>query len=106
MIDKFGGDGQILRPSTRDPYDPDGAGTTPDPLTAKMVRVEYTLGERENSLISNRDCKILVAAKGLDHQPNGSDRISFGGETYEVVNSKPLAPDGATNILFEVQARS
>lgn len=101
-----GADGQILRPAVRGPYDVDGEGTPQPPLPAKMVRVEYTMGERENSLIGNRDCKILVAARGLAHQPSEADSIAFGGETYSVVRCMPLAPDGVTAILFEIQARS
>lgn len=102
LIERFGQPGTILRPAPANPTDPDVI----DPGTSEpceFVSVNWTVKERESSLIREGDRKLLVAAKGLSGTPAG--RIQTNDGTLRIIDAKPLNP-GGTPILYTLQVRS
>lgn len=71
---------------------------------ATLVVLEYTLGERENSLIQNSDKKVFISTEGLEVEPTEADQLVVQGRALEIVTLMPLAPAG-TVVFYEAQAR-
>lgn len=95
---------QIQGPAVAgDPYDPDSAGSTPDPVACVVFPDEYNTFERQNTLIQSSDRKVYVAAKGLGTVPSNEDVLIMGGVSYGIVNVQPSP--GREVAYFVVQAR-
>ncbi|GGE18200.1 hypothetical protein GCM10011390_41720 [Aureimonas endophytica] len=105
LIARFGQAGTIRRRSSAGgAYEPDPAQTISD-HPCKLVVTDYTVRERESTLIGSSDRKVLVAMSGLDIVPTSADRITVAGDTLEIINVMPLSP-GGTTVLYEIQARA
>jgi hypothetical protein len=104
LIKRYGMAGKLIRAKERDPYDPNPAEGF-DEYPCRVVVTEFSLRDRESSLIEANDRKLLIAAEGLAVEPKGEDRIEVGGASFEIVAVMPLKP-ADTAILYTVQARS
>lgn len=77
--------------------------STPQKSNGVAVRIEYTLQERQNSAILETDVRLLAAAEGLP-QPQPGDEAVFDGDTYSVVDCRPIKP-ATIVIVYDIQAR-
>lgn len=71
------------------------------------VFVDYSLRERQNSLIQDGDKRALVAALDLSSfTPTTKDKILDNGKTYEIVSIQTTAPGNTDEtIMYELQLR-
>lgn len=100
LIKKFGQTGAIRRTTTTgDPWDP---VVTETDYACTLVVTEYTLRERESSLIGTTDKRVLISTKDLSIEPTEQDRVVVGGIAHEIVRVDPLNP-GGTVVMWEAQ---
>lgn len=112
LIKKFGQAGTIRRTTMTggDPWNPTPE-TNDYPCT--LVVTEYTLKERESSLIGTSDKKVLISTEGVSipaydndpasaNAPTERDQIVIKGRAHEVVRVDPLEP-GDTVVLWTCQ---
>ncbi|MCV0371666.1 hypothetical protein [Filomicrobium sp.] len=112
LIKRFGQTGAIRR-KTRT------GGTDWNPETqdidypCTLVVTEYSLKERESSLIGTSDKKVLISTEGVSipayadapasgNAPTERDQIVIKGRAHEVVRVDPLEP-GGTVVLWTCQ---
>ena len=100
LIARFGKAGAIRRTtSTGDAWSPTQTTTDYD---CTLVVTDYTLRERESTLIGATDRKVLISTDGLTITPTNKDRLVLDGKPYEIVRIMPLEP-GETVLLWEAQ---
>lgn len=112
LIRKFGQAGAIRRTTMTG-----GDLWNPTPETNDypciLVVTEYTLGERESSLIGTSDKKVLISTEGVsvpayadapdsENAPTERDQIVIKGRVHEVVRVDPLEP-GSTVVMWTLQ---
>lgn len=104
LIAKFGQAGAIRRTTAGggDPWSPTPGTTTDHACT--LVVTEYSVREREGTLIQARDKKVLVATEGLNIEPTEADQIVVQGQAMEIIDVAPLAPGGDV-VMYTIQAR-
>lgn len=68
-----------------------------------LVETGYSLTDRDATLVLQGD-KLGLISTELGTVPVKTDRIEIGGDEYQLVDLKPLAP-GGIDLLFEFQAR-
>lgn len=69
----------------------------------KGLMTQYSLKERESSLIQASDKKLLIAAQGFE-KPDKADKVLDDGETYSIVEINEIKP-GPVAILYILQVR-
>lgn len=86
----------------------------PDPINAPctLIVVEYSLHERESSLIGASDKKVLVAvpvtlAAFADNPaslnaPTPADQVVIQGRAHAIVDVRPVSPAGVP-VMWELQ---
>lgn len=100
LIARFGKAGAIVRMTeSGDPWNP---GLVPVPYDVTLVVLDYSLRERESTLIGARDRRVLISTDGVTITPTNSDKLRLGGVDYEIQWIKPLEP-GDTVILWDAQ---
>lgn len=100
LIKRFGKSGAIRRMETSgEPWNPD---LVPADYDCTLVVTDYTLRERESSMIGAKDRRVLISTEGLTITPTNSDKLRLGGVDYEIVDIWPLEP-GDTVVLWEAQ---
>lgn len=106
LIDMAGGPVVILRAGA--PAPGTNSWDVGDPVLQRIegraVRDEYSLKERESTLVDARDAKLYVSTDGVD-SIRTSDRALFGGRVYSVVSCDEISPDGSTSLLYILQVR-
>lgn len=111
LIAEFGQVGTLTRVTEGD-YDPvTGFGTDPVTLTqaGQLILLDYSAQEAgvsnaAGSLIQQGDKKILIAAKGLDWEPDMTTTIDAGGFTWSIASIRVTNPAG-TPMLYEIHGR-
>ena len=103
LIKKFVRDAVISTPGARsgDPFNP--VLEPPTTATITLVEIGYEISEIDGKLILAKDKRLIVQADAAAPLTTSST-INYNGETFTIVNCKPLSP-GETVILYEVQAR-
>jgi len=92
---------------TGDPWNP----TAGDPVEHNVfiVELQYTVQERQASLIGDTDVKLLMACEDANGdpvpEPSNGHQVRYGGKTVEIVKVNPLSP-GEVVVMYEVQARA
>lgn len=100
LISRFGKAGAIRRmEASGDPWNP---ALMPVDYDCTLVVTDYTLRERESTLIGAKDRKVLISTEGVTITPTNADKLRLGGVDYEIVRVMPLEP-GDTVILWEMQ---
>lgn len=115
LIARFGQSGAIRRTTTTggDPFDPGGGETTVMDYPCTLVVTDFSLRERESTLVGATDKKVLIATDGivipaLPNQPNSenapvaSDQVVVQNRAHEIVRIDPLSP-GGTVVLWQAQ---
>ncbi|CAN0653109.1 conserved protein of unknown function [Nitratireductor aquimarinus] len=80
-----------------------------------LVVTEYTLKERESSLVEQNDRKALISTEGVSipalpdnpasaDAPTAADRLVIGGNVLSIIHVEPLNP-GGTVVMWTAQAR-
>ncbi len=69
-----------------------------------LVETGYSLTDRDATLVEQGDKLGLISTELAGYVPEKTDRIEIGGEEYQFVDIKPLAP-GGTTLLYEFHAR-
>ncbi|MFT2185690.1 hypothetical protein [Pseudomonas putida] len=111
LIAEFGQVGTLTRVVEGD-YDPvTGFGTDPVTFTqaGQLILLDYSAQEAgvsnaAGSLIQQGDKKILIAAKGLDWEPDMTTTINAGGFTWSIASIRTTNPAG-TPLLYEIHGR-
>ncbi|MCT8999121.1 hypothetical protein [Chelativorans intermedius] len=81
-----------------DPWDPIIVDV---PYDCRGWRDDYSLDERDGTLIQQDDVRVFIIASSLAIEPTTADTISLAGVSHSIVSVK-RDPAGA---LWEVQAR-
>ena len=86
-------------------YDPDTgtSSTTETNHNGFGVALYYSQNMIDNSNILMSDQRVYINPQ-LGATPKPGDKLTFGGVSYTVITSKPLAPAGIV-LLHEVQVR-
>lgn len=97
--------------TTGNPWEPGGGQTTTD-AACTLVIVEYTLRERESTLIGASDKKVLVAVPvtiaaypdnpASLNAPTAADQVVIEGREHAIVRVMPVSPAGVP-VLWELQ---
>ncbi|WP_414461818.1 hypothetical protein [Hyphomicrobium sp. DY-1] len=113
LIKKFGQHGAIRRlvPGNGPPYDP--GPSTPVEFAADLVIVDYTISERDGTLILATDKRAYVSALGLkttegvplDEIKPTDKLVEASGKVWTIILSKPLNPAGVI-VLYDLQIRA
>lgn len=61
---------------------------------ATAILSNFTVRERESSLVALNDLKLLVANDGLTINPTTQDKIEVQGVEYQIKNIDPVKPGG------------
>lgn len=95
-----------------DPWTPGSGTTTVTNAACTLVIVEYTLRERESTLIGASDKKVLVSipvtlpAYADDpaslNAPTAADQVIIQGRAHAIVRVMPVSPAGVP-VLWEMQ---
>lgn len=105
LIAKFGQAGIIRRTvTTGNPWEPGGGSTVTD-HACTLVSLDYSLRERESTLIEATDRKVLVSTAGLSVEPTPADQVVIGDQVMAIINVMPLRP-ASTVLMYEMQARA
>ncbi len=86
-------------------YDPDNdtlSGDVSTSVTIKAVFREYTLKEKEATIIHENDREVLIAASGITRP--SIDDIVIDDETLKVINVKEIKP-GDVALIYKLQVR-
>jgi hypothetical protein len=103
LLKQFGQVGAIRRSGAGagEPWGP--AGSTVD-HRCTFVITEYTVRERDGTLIKQQDKRALISVVGLSIQLETSDKLMVGGVPHEIVNFDAIAPAGTT-VVYDAQVR-
>ena len=106
LLARFGQIGAIRRVAVSDdndtPWDGSDDTVTTTDYACTLVVTEYSLRERESSLIGATDRKVLISTSGVSITPAVSDKLVIEGAAYPIVRIDPLSP-GGTVILWAAQ---
>jgi hypothetical protein len=104
LITRFGRSASLRRPGTSTQWSASTAPAADYPIVA--VLANYTVRERDGTLIQQGDRKIIFAAQGLVITPAIGDTIDTGDGlgAYEIVDVVPVEPGGVP-IVFTAQVR-
>ena len=69
----------------------------------KVVIVDYTADERRNTAIQSNDRKVLIEGTGV--VPTVGDILLLSTKNMSVIAVESVATDGATTVLYKIQAR-
>jgi hypothetical protein len=103
ILDEFGLAGTLRQRATSgaDAWSP----TVTDTDTACVVLFdEYNDRERDGTLITERDRKVLIKAGSLGVVPTTGDQLIVSSIAYSLMNVRQVAP-GGTVVLYEAMAR-
>jgi len=113
LIKRFGQRGSIRRevPGDGPAYDP-GPSTDVD-YAADLVIVDYTISERDGTLILATDKRAYVSPLGLktaagvslDEIKPTDKLVEASGKVWTIVRAMPLSPAGTT-VYVDVQVRA
>ncbi|QDP60551.1 MAG: hypothetical protein Unbinned338contig1000_44 [Prokaryotic dsDNA virus sp.] len=73
-------------------------------FTVNALVSEFSVMERNASMIDATDVKLLVAA-GQGVVPTSQDRVTLNGKTRAIKNVMPLQPGGA-DLMYSLQVQS
>lgn len=104
LLSRFGQTGTLSKstPGAGDPWNPGSPTVTTYAVT--LVRIGYTLKERDGTIVQAGDDRVYIAVQSLSVSPDPSDQLTIGTETWSIVASAPLTPGGVT-LLWEMQIR-
>lgn len=103
LIDRYGYATQLERDGapTGPPHNPQAG--TPTRHDCKAVELEYSLTNRDTTLVQQGD-KLGLFSTAIDIAPTKDDRILLGGEPFNFIDLQPLSPGGQV-LLYEFHAR-
>lgn len=104
LLAEFGAPVTLVR-VTPGAYDPE-TGTSTQTTTSHAgtgVKLDYQQDEIDGTLIRRGDQRVYMAPD-LAVTPRTGDTLTIGGESWQVIESRPLAPAGAV-VLHDVQVR-
>lgn len=102
ILDEFGMAGTLRQRTTSgaDPWDPTVTDTDTDCV---VLFDEYSDRERDGTLITERDRKVLIKAGSLVVTPATGDQLVVSGVTYSLSNVTQVAP-GGTVVIYQAKA--
>lgn len=106
LIDKFGAN-WTHRKLTKNTYNPatnTRTTTATGNTTVRAVRQNYGSNQVDGQVIKQGDVKLLAEAKSFTVEPDVSDLMLDGSETWQIMDVKPFKP-GDTIIYYELQLR-
>jgi hypothetical protein len=102
LIARFGQDATLIQIANSGPaHNPTQVETD---VSIKAAVFDYTLREREGSLIEQGDKKVYISTEGVP-SISVADKIEFGSERQSIINLIPLSP-GGTVVFYEAQVRA
>lgn len=108
LIARFGKAGAIRRTVTDDdnstPWDASDDSETTTDYACTLVVLDYSLRERETTLIAADDRRVLISTDGLTITPTAADLLVVNSTAREIVRLDPLEP-GDTVVLWTAQVR-
>lgn len=87
------------------PWDPSDDTLTTTDYAVTLVEKDFTLRERESSLIEQGDRKVYVSTDGLSITPSLADKLVIGSDVLEIANVERVKMSGEV-IVFKLQCRS
>jgi len=86
-------------------YDPETSSvySTTDAFTGPGVALDYSQREIDGTAVQRGDQRAYLDPL-IGATPQTGDTLTLGGEVFQVVTSRPLAPGGVV-VLHEVQLR-
>ena len=104
LIGQYGFGADLVRAGT-----PTGPAHNPQPgaptrHACKVVEVEYSLTNRDATLVLQGDKLGIISTADLSIVPTKDDDLDIGGEVFHFVDLQPLRPGGQV-LLFEFHAR-
>ncbi len=103
LIERFGQPAKLVRHNVIGSL---GSKTTTETeYNCTVALFNYTLRERENTLIKQGDMKALVSPLSTDIVPTTSDKLRVRGKTYTIQTAEILSPAGV-NVLYKLQVRT
>lgn len=85
-----------------DGWDPSSGSSTDHPCT--VVELEYSVYERQSTLIEVNDKKVMLAVEGLTVMPSAEHQLVMNGDVYSIIRANPFQP-GPVTIFYELQVR-
>jgi hypothetical protein len=91
-------------------YDPETSTNSAGPVVKNghAARSEYSSQQIDGTSILSGDVRFLMAVHDANNQPMpqpvAGNELTFAGETFRVVISKPVAPAGIA-VTWDTQAR-
>lgn len=111
LISEFGQTAVLddVTPGTYDPITGETTGDVAVTQPAQLILLDYTLQESgakyaEGSQVLTGDKKILIAAKGLEWEPELTTTVTADGAFWRAVNIKVSKPAG-TPLVYEIHGR-
>lgn len=104
LIAQYGFGADLVRAGT-----PTGPAHDPQPgaptrHACKVVEIEYSLTNRDATLVLQGDKLGLISTEGLSIVPTKDDTLDIVGDVYRFVDLQPLRPGGQV-LLYEFHAR-
>lgn len=100
LIRTYGKDATLVRQTQSGPdHDPT---ITETEYTVKMVELQYSMTNRDSTLIQEGDKLGLISTE--NESPQFDDKIEVNGERFSFVDLQPLSP-ADTTLLWEFTAR-
>lgn len=108
-LNRLGETGAIRRVTgTNDPgtpWDPSDDTLTTTDYAVTLVEKEFSLRERESSLIEQGDRKVYVSTDGLTITPALSDKLVIGTDVLEIMDVERVKMSGEI-MVYKLQVRS
>jgi hypothetical protein len=106
LISEFGA-AAVLSRTTSGGYDPETGISAPQSTTLQNVTavcIDYSAEFVDGTLILRGDKQVFLSANGVT-LPAAGDKFAWQGGEYSVIAVTPLAPNGITTLLYELQIR-
>lgn len=104
LIAQYGFTAELVREGapTGPPHNPQPGAPTRH--ACKVVETEYSLTNRDATLVLQGDKLGIISTAGLSITPTKDDDLDIGGDVYHFVDLQPLRPGGQV-LLYEFHAR-
>jgi hypothetical protein len=106
LLQEFGAAATLSR-TIAGGYNPETGVSAPQSVDVQNVTavcIDFDAKFIDNSLILRGDKQVYLSAKDVA-LPLAGDKFTWSGVEYSVIAVAPLAPDGITTLLFELQVR-
>ncbi len=102
LLARFGRGAMLIQLGPNTGTEADPVFDSPVEVPCTVVELQFSLRDREGSLVGAADRRLLVSTEGLDSGLGREGKIELDGHKHTILRIDPLSPGGKI-LMFEVQ---